>query len=184
MKGAGVAPPRDPPPGTSALPGVALVRVDNRLVHGQVLEAWLPALGAHGILVADDEAATNMLARAAMALAIPPKVSFQVLRLQAAADLLRPGGQGPLGQRTLVLLRDVRDAVALHDAGVPIPQLNLGNVHFGAGRRQVAPSVFLDAGELAALDKLAASGTQIEARAVPSEQPLALGDIKARFAAV
>ncbi|TMA30360.1 MAG: PTS sugar transporter subunit IIB, partial [Deltaproteobacteria bacterium] len=47
---------------------MALVRVDNRLVHGQVLEAWLPALDAQGILVADDEAAGNMLARSAMAL--------------------------------------------------------------------------------------------------------------------
>ena len=164
-------------------PGVALMRVDNRLVHGQVLEAWLPALDAHGILVADDEAAGNMLARSAMTLAIPPKVSFQVLRVQAAAELLKPGGKGPQSPRTLVLLREVRDAVSLHDAGVPIPQLNLGNVHFATGRKQVSPSVFLDAGDVAALDKLAAQGTRIEARAVPSEPPLALGDIKARFAA-
>jgi mannose/fructose/N-acetylgalactosamine-specific phosphotransferase system component IIB len=164
-------------------PGVALMRVDNRLVHGQVLEAWLPALDAHGILVADDEAAGNMLARSAMTLAIPPKVSFQVLRVQAAAELLKPGGKGPQSPRTLVLLREVRDAVSLHDAGVPIPQLNLGNVHFATGRKQVSPSVFLDAGEVAALDKLAGQGTRIEARAVPSEPPLALGDLKARFAA-
>jgi mannose/fructose/N-acetylgalactosamine-specific phosphotransferase system component IIB len=164
-------------------PGVALMRVDNRLVHGQVLEAWLPALDAHGILVADDEAAGNMLARSAMTLAIPPKVSFQVLRVQAAAELLKPGGKGPQSPRTLVLLREVRDAVSLHDAGVPIPQLNLGNVHFATGRKQVSPSVFLDAGDVAALDKLAAQGTRIEARAVPSEPPLALGDLKARFAA-
>ena len=51
--------------------GVALVRVDNRLVHGQVLEAWLPALDAEGILVADDEAAGNVLARSAMARSTP-----------------------------------------------------------------------------------------------------------------
>src|SRR5207253_2194828 len=99
--------------GVKEAAGVALVRVDNRLVHGQVLEAWLPALGAHGILVADDEAAGNVLARSAMALAIPPKVSFQVLRVDAAADLLRPGGTGVPGVRTLLLVRDVRDASAL-----------------------------------------------------------------------
>ncbi len=160
---------------------IALVRVDNRLVHGQVLEAWLPALDAHGILVADDEAAGNVLARSAMSLAIPPKVSFQVLRVQAAADALKPGGAGPQAPRTLVLLRDVRDAVALHDAGVPMPKLNLGNIHFGAGRRQVSPSVFLDAREVAALEKLAAAGTQVEVRAVPSEQPVPLAEIKSRF---
>ena len=163
--------------------GVALVRVDNRLIHGQVLEAWLPALGAHGILVADDEAAGNVLARSAMTLAIPPGIRFEVVRLQAAAELLRPGGRGAQAARTLVLLRDVRDAVALHEAGVPLPQLNLGNVHFKAGRRQVSPSVFLDAEELSALDTLAQGGTHVEVRAVPTEPPLRLPQLKARFAA-
>jgi PTS system mannose-specific IIB component len=166
-----------------APPGVALVRVDNRLVHGQVLEAWLPALDAHGILVADDESAGNTLARSAMTLAIPPKVSFQVLRLQAAAEALRPGGKGPQAQRTLVLLRDVRDAMALHELGVPLPQLNLGNVHFGSGRKQVSPSVFLDAGEIEALSMLERQGTQVEVRAVPADPPMPLSEIKARFAA-
>jgi mannose/fructose/N-acetylgalactosamine-specific phosphotransferase system component IIB len=163
--------------------GVALVRVDNRLIHGQVLEAWLPALDAHGILVADDEAAGNMLARSAMTLAIPPGIRFEVVRLQAAAELLRPGGRGAQAARTLVLLRDVRDAVMLHEAGVPLPQLNLGNVHFKAGRKQVSPSVFLDVEELAALETLAQAGTQVEVRAVPTEPPVRLPQLKARFAA-
>src|SRR5207248_10178398 len=124
----------------------------------------------------------DVLERSAMSLAITAKVGCEVLRLQAAADLLKPGGKGPQAQRTLVLLRGVRDAVSLQAAGVPIPQLNLGNVHFGAARRQVAPSVFLDAGEIAALDKLTSAGTRIEVRAVPSDPPLALSDLKARFA--
>jgi mannose/fructose/N-acetylgalactosamine-specific phosphotransferase system component IIB len=162
--------------------GVALVRVDNRLVHGQVLEAWLPALDAQAILVADDEAAGNVLARSAMTLAIPPGIGFEVLRLKAAAELLRSGGAGPRAPRTLLLLREVRDAVALHDSDVPIPLLNIGNVHFAAGRRQVAASVFLDPAELAALEKLEQRGTRVELRAVPSEAPLRLAQIKARFA--
>jgi mannose/fructose/N-acetylgalactosamine-specific phosphotransferase system component IIB len=162
-------------------PSIALVRIDNRLVHGQVLEAWLPALGAQGILVADDEAAGNMLARSAMSLAIPPGVKFEVLRVQAAAETLRPGGRGPQAARTLLLLRDVRDAETLKDAGLPIPQLNVGNVHFSNGRRQVAPSVFLDANELAALERLAATGTKVELRSVPTEPALGLQEIKARF---
>jgi mannose/fructose/N-acetylgalactosamine-specific phosphotransferase system component IIB len=164
-------------------PGVALIRVDNRLVHGQVLEAWLPALDAHGVLVADDEAAGNVLARSAMALAIPPKVQFQVLKVSAAADLLRPGGKGVPGVRTLLLVRDVRDAVALGETGVPIPKLNLGNVHFANGRRQVAPSVYLDEGEMDALSRLSSVGTEVEARAVPSEHPTPLSTLKARFTA-
>jgi PTS system mannose-specific IIB component len=162
-------------------PGVALIRVDNRLVHGQVLEAWLPALDAHGVLVADDEAAGNVLARSAMALAIPPKVQFQVLKVSAAADLLRPGGKGVPGVRTLLLVRDVRDALALGESGVAIPRLNLGNVHFANGRRQVAPSVYLDEGEMDALSRLSSLGTEVVARAVPSEHAIPLSTLKARF---
>jgi mannose/fructose/N-acetylgalactosamine-specific phosphotransferase system component IIB len=164
-------------------PGVALIRVDNRLVHGQVLEAWLPALDAHGILVADDEAAGNVLARSAMALAIPPRVQFQVVKLSGAAEVLRPGGPGVPGVRTLLLVREVRDAVALHEMGVPMSRLNLGNVHFAKGRKQVAPSVYLDAGELEALARLASRGAEIEARAVPAEPPVPLSTLQSRFAA-
>lgn len=164
-------------------PGLALVRIDNRLVHGQVLEAWLPALDAHGILVADDEAAGNVLTRSAMSLAIPPKVTFEVLPLSAAAELLKPGGKGPRSPSTLLLFREVRDAVSLHEAGVIFPALNLGNVHFATGRRQVAPSVFLDDRELAALEMLALQGTLVELRAVPTEEPISLQTARARFAA-
>jgi len=164
-------------------PGVALIRVDNRLVHGQVLEAWLPALDAHGVLVADDEAAGNVLARSAMALAIPPRVQFQVLKVTAAAELLRPGGKGVPGVRTLVLVRDVRDAVALAEQGVVLQALNLGNVHFANGRRQVAPSVYLDAGEMEALARLSTRGTEIEARAVPAEHKTPFSVLQTRFAA-
>ena len=168
---------------SKAPPGVALVRVDNRLVHGQVLEAWLPALDAQGILVADDEAAGNVLARSAMALAIPPGIKFEVLRVAAAAEALRAGGKGAPAARTLLLLRDVRDAVALHEGGVTIPVLNVGNVHFGVGRKQVSASVFLDESEVRALEALAAAGTTVEVRAVPSEAPIRLPEMKTRFAA-
>lgn len=163
--------------------GVALVRVDNRLVHGQVLEAWLPALGARGVLVADDETAGNALARAAMALAIPPRTVFQVMGLEAAAALLRPGGVGAPAPRTLVLVREVRDAAALREMGVPLPRLNLGNVHFRAGRRSVSPSVYLDLSELETLERLASAGTEVELQAVPNEAPGSLREARARFGA-
>jgi len=146
--------------------GIALVRIDNRLVHGQVLEAWVPALSAQGILVADDEVAANPLARAA-----------------EVAAMLRPGGPGAPAPRTLVLVRNVRDAVALREQGVPLPHLNLGNVHFSEGRAQVTPTVYLDAAEIEALEQLGATGTEIEARAVPAETPVTLPAIAERFRA-
>ncbi|MFL5441778.1 MAG: PTS sugar transporter subunit IIB [Myxococcales bacterium] len=165
----------------SGTPGIALVRVDNRLVHGQVLEAWVPALSVQAILVADDEVAGNALARAAMGLAMPRKVAFRVAPVADVAAMLRPGGVGAPATRTLLLVRDVRDAVTLHERGVALGHLNLGNVHFSAGREQVMPTVHLDSSEIEALRRLAASGIEIEGRAVPAEAPIPFATIAARF---
>ena len=162
-------------------PGIVLARVDNRLVHGQVLEAWVPALAVSGILVADDEVAGNALARAAMGLAIPRKLMFRIGTLAEVAEMLRPGGPGAPAPRTLLLVRDVRDAAALHHRGVPLPHLNLGNIHFSQGRKQVTPTVYLDASDMDALGRLASTGTAIEACAVPAETPVPLSTLTSRF---
>ena len=158
-----------------------LVRVDNRLVHGQVLEAWVPALRIKALLVADDEAAADALTRAAMGLALSDELALEVLTVADAARRLLPGGAG-VGPGTLVLLREVATASQLAAAGVPLPRLNLGNVHFRAGRRPVSPTVYLDEDELALLEALAKAGTEVEVRAVPAEAPAFLPALRARFA--
>ena len=156
-----------------------LVRVDNRLVHGQVLEAWVPALEAAALWVADDEAAGDALAQAAMELAIPARVTLEVMTLAHAGERLRAGGGGA-PERTLVLVREVAGATALHAAGMRIPRLNLGNVHFRAGRKQVAPTLYLDASELEALEALARAGSEVEWRAVPNDSPIPLASLRAK----
>jgi PTS system mannose-specific IIB component len=85
------------------------------------------------------------------------------------------------GVRTLVLLRDVAAVPFAFAHGLAMDQLNLGNVHFGAGRRQVSPSVFLAEAELQALKGLADKGVRVEARAVPSEKPVELGELSERW---
>lgn len=161
---------------------IALVRVDNRLLHGQILETWIPRLGVTEVVVADDEAAASDLARAAMTLCVPPDLPVRVVPLRQV-----PWGELAATKRTvLVLVRDV-SAVATAQANGLSPavsrKVNLGNVHFGPGRRPVTPSVFLAGAELAALRDLAAAGFEIEARAIPSEPPAGLDDIERRYGA-
>ena len=57
---------------------ISLVRVDNRLIHGQVVEAWLPHLKVSRVVVADDEAAASPLIRAAMGLAVQSAIEVQI----------------------------------------------------------------------------------------------------------
>lgn len=157
---------------------ITLVRVDNRLIHGQVVEAWLPHLKVSRVIVADDEAASSPLIRAAMALAVQSAIEVQILPL-AQVDFAALSKDGV---RTLVLLRDVAAVPFAFAHGLSMGELNLGNVHFGTGRRQVSPSVFLAESELKTLQQLSEQGVRVEARAVPAEKPVELLDLTDRWA--
>jgi PTS system mannose-specific IIB component len=155
---------------------ISFVRIDNRLVHGQVIEGWLPHLKVRRVLVLDPEAAGNPLARACMGLAVPHGVSLEIVASEAELAAVAADGVP-----TLVLFRDVKGAFAAVRGGVKVPQLNLGNIHFKSGRHAITPSVFLDDEELHELEELAAAGVQVEARTLPSERPMGLDEIEARF---
>jgi PTS system N-acetylgalactosamine-specific IIB component len=161
---------------------IALVRIDNRLLHGQILEAWLPRLKVRRLVVADDEAASSPLARQAMTLCLPPEIQAEVAPI-AAVDwaALAAGREG-----VLVLFRDVAGVARAAAAGLTpdlARKVNVGNVHFAAGRKPVTPSVFLDDGEVRALEALSARGFDVELRAIPPDSPLALAQIAERHRA-
>ena len=161
---------------------IALVRVDNRLLHGQILETWIPRLGIGEVVVADDEAAASPLARAAMTLCVPPDLPARIFAVREVPWASLAAARA----HVLVLVRDVSSLVAARASGLrPAvePSVNLGNVHFGPGRKPVTPSVFLSGDEVAALRGLAAEGFEIEARAIPSESPTGMGEIERRYAA-
>ncbi len=159
---------------------IALVRIDERLVHGQVLVGWVPHLHARRVVVADDEASRSPLARAAMTLALPPGVEGEV----QPATALDWGGLAASEVPSLVVVRSPADAERAFVAGMTpdrAPVLNLGNVHYSQGRRQITPSIVLSGPEIDALRRLAAAGFRIEARAVPLDAPVDLAEIERRW---
>ncbi len=146
---------------------ITLSRVDSRLIHGQVIEAWLPYLKVDRVVVADDAAAHDDLARAAYELAVPPEVEVVL----APVDKLDFRALAQDSVRTLLLFRDVRSAVFARERGLPNGTLNLGNVHAGPGRVAVSRSVFLDDADKLALQHLAEGGMSVQVQAVPNESP-------------
>jgi mannose/fructose/N-acetylgalactosamine-specific phosphotransferase system component IIB len=156
---------------------ISLVRVDNRLIHGQVVEAWLPHLKVQRVAVADDEAADNPLIRAAMGLAVQPSIEVLISPVQEV-DFAGLSGDD---KRTLLLVRDVHNAVVARDRGLSLSRLNLGNVHFATGRRQVSNSVFLSQAELDQLKMMVDEGVEVDARGVPGDKPVTFAEMTERF---
>jgi len=156
---------------------ISFLRIDSRLIHGQVVEAWLPGLKVARVAVADDEAAHSPLMKVAMGLAVPPELEVDILPLRDTPFAAYAGDK----MKTLLLLRDVQALLEARKLGLPQTRVNLGNVHHGPMRRAVSTSVFLNAEEMDQLKRLHEDGWDIEARGVPSERPVTFSEMVERF---
>jgi PTS system mannose-specific IIB component len=152
---------------------IILYRVDDRLVHGQVVEGWVPAMGAQELAVVSDEIAADEMRRIIMRFATPEGVDLKIMTTAEAAAYLPEAEKSP--RKVLLLLPGLAEAVALIQKGVKIPSLNIGGMHYSAGKNlSIGKAIFLNDQDCAALKTLSAAGIKIEGRGVPTDSPLDL----------
>jgi len=144
-----------------------LTRIDNRLIHGQILEAWVPHLQVDCIIVANNEIAAQTIQRTLMAAAVPKSIRVVIASLAEVAELF--SGHELDAARVLLLLANPGDAMAAYRGGIRFSELNLGNLHCGDGKLRYSCTVALDPVELDNLRQLEAEGVRIAARCIPSD---------------
>lgn len=146
---------------------ITLLRVDDRLIHGQVVEGWLPQLGVDFVAVVSDAAAADPVQMALMKMALPPSVGLAVLTVAAAPAAL--SAPQAAARKILVLVPGPGEALALLEGGVAIDRINVGGLHFTVGKVQLGRALFLNDEDKAALRAIAARGVRLEGRPLPSD---------------
>jgi len=141
----------------------SLLRVDERLLHGQVLVAWAAALRPRRIVLASDRVAADPAQRAIYESLPRDDYEIAVVTLHEAATELRRD------DRILVVVASPADALRLVELGAGIRQVNLGGVR-GPGKRQLTTAVFLGPEDVASLRSLLEHGVTIEARELPGSR--------------
>ena len=154
-----------------------LVRVDDRLIHGQVVAIWLKALSARRIVVVDDKTARDDFLRDVLELASPPGVPVEVHDVERGIERVRQLVGDP--EPVFVLMRSPLTALRLREAGVECPLLNVGGIGAGPGRKVLYRNISASPEELEAMRRLEALGTRVELRIVESDRPVMLSSIKA-----
>lgn len=147
-------------------------RVDNRLVHGQIIATWMPFLRLQRFIVVSDTVPDNSLQMTMLRMVIPSEIAFQALHLDEAGRFLADRAYG--NDRTMVLLESVADAARLFNAGHPFPDLNIGNVHHEADRKRFTNAVYLSDQELTLLEGMMKKGCRVEIRSLPTEPAIPL----------
>lgn len=121
---------------------ILMTRVDNRLVHGQVGVTWTKTLGANLIIVADDDVANDILQQKLMeSTAHSSGAQIRFFTLSHTAEVIYQASQQ---QKIYIVVRNLHSVRTLIEQGVPIQQLNIGNLHFERGKHMVTKKVYVN----------------------------------------
>ena len=148
---------------------ISLVRVDDRLVHGQVTVGWAPYLQASRIVVVSDRLAGNAVLAAILKSGSPVDVRIDVVCVGEAAGILRRGAASP--SRMVVLFESLADVRHALETGMALEILNIGGLRGRGQGIRVSDAVFLSAGDQGVLRELSLKGVVIEVRIMPTDRP-------------
>lgn len=147
------------------MPNILLTRIDNRLIHGQVGVTWTTTLGANLLLVADDVVAKDEMQQKLMA--VTSKSSGAGVRFFSLEKTAAVIGNAAPEQKIFIICRTPKDVRYLVEHGVPIKDVNVGNMHFSEGKRAISKKVYVDDNDYADLKAIEAAGVNVFIQDVP-----------------
>lgn len=118
---------------------IVMTRIDERLLHGQG-QLWLRYIGANTILVVNDEVAKDNIQQSLMKMIISKEIAVRFFTVQKTIDIISKASPK---QKIFIIVKDCKDALKLIEGGVPIKEINIGNIHNAEGKEKVTRSIFL-----------------------------------------
>ena len=150
---------------------IKMLRIDDRLLHGQVVFMWTKQLNIKGIIVANDELVTDPIQSLAMKLAVPEHLKLLIKTIDEAAKLINDPRAA--GMNILVVMKNPVDAARLlqkiEDKSV-IERINIGNSgRIDKGdRMMMTKEVYVDDADIAAIEEILAAGLLFEIQMIPT----------------
>ncbi len=162
------------------------VRVDTRLLHGQVSTAWTKAVSPDRIIVVSDGVAHDELRKTMIIQAAPPGVKVHVVPLAKMIEVAHDPRFG--ATKAFLLFETPQDVLAAIEGGVDIKKVNLGSMAHTVGKVVVTNAIAMGEDDVECLEALEAKGVEFDVRKVPADAPENFGAMmkkaKAELAAV
>jgi len=151
-----------------------LVRVDDRLLHGQVIVGWVEALHLNPVLVACDRVLRDPHLADTLRSLIPPGIVGDIVSLEAVAEMWQDGELK--NGRPMIVLEHPVDALKLIRSGAPMKTLTLGGMHFREDRIEFLPYIFVSEWDRVTLREIRQAGVTIFCQDLPATKPVPLNE--------
>lgn len=152
-----------------------LVRIDSRLLHGQVATAWTKSVRPDRIIVVSDNVSKDKLRKNMIIQAAPPGVRANVVPIKKMIEVSKDPRFG--ATKALVLFENPEDALKAIEGGVDIKTLNIGSMAHSEGKVAVNKVLSLNEKDVETYDKLNEMGIKFDVRKVPNDSPENMMDL-------
>lgn len=148
-------------------PNILLTRIDNRLVHGQVGVTWTSTIGANLLIVVDDEVAKDEIQQKLMGITADTYgFGIRFFSIEKTIAIIEKAAPH---QKIFLICRTPEIVRKLIEGGVPLKDVNVGNMHFSEGKKQISSKVYVDERDLDDLRFIKRSGMNLFIQDVPGD---------------
>lgn len=146
---------------------IVLTRIDDRLLHGQVIVSWIPFFNIEEIVIVDDEYASDDFMSSLIKEASPEHLNVNVLTIEESKKFLESGDDKT---RILILSRYIENIAKLIELGIKINKINIGGLGFHNGRKKFVNAIHLSDSEIELLKIISAKGIEVEIQMLPKDK--------------
>ncbi|MDU5107299.1 PTS sugar transporter subunit IIB [Clostridium sp.] len=143
-----------------------LARIDDRLIHGQVMTAWMKVMPAKKIIIIDNKVAKDDFMISVLELAAPQGVKVEVLNEEKAVERLKKGLTVP----TIILAKSPYAYKALIDNDIYLPAINIGGMGMNNGRKTLFKNIAVTDEERDVLKDFISKGIDVKIQIIPAER--------------
>ena len=143
---------------------IVQTRIDNRLVHGQVGMTWVNSNGCNLVVVVNDEVADDKIQQELMGMILPESVGIRFFSVKDAIIKLPKASSK---QHIFLVLRSPKDALELVNGGIPVNEINIGNLHFEEGKVKLTKQIAVNKEDATSLLELNNLNVKLNTMQVP-----------------
>lgn len=149
---------------------IALTRIDERLIHGQVAYSWSVAYQVDEIVVVDDQIVNDEMQKMLLEMAVPEGKAFKLLSIMEAVDYLK----GNNSTKTFLVVKTPQVILDLVKSGVAFESINVGGMYFKAEKEEITKTVYVSEDEKIIFRELGTKGVLLDLRTAPGDKSIDL----------
>jgi PTS system mannose-specific IIB component len=147
---------------------IVLVRIDDRLVHGQIVQGWLKILDVNIILVVSDIVTLDTMQQMLMTMSVPGNIKLDIKNLKDATNIITSRQYDK--EKVMILASSPSDVLYMIESGADFKSINVGGMHFVSGKRQLLHNLCVNDNDVENLYKIHIKSVEIEGRILPEDE--------------